>query len=77
MVGRVATLGRIIASSLAPVRDIPPYTAHLPSIFHATLLLLFLPMLLTLISPLLFPCVKYPVWNTHLVHGIPVPYCPC
>ena len=31
-------------------------------------------LLLTLPSPLLFPCTRYTVLDTHLVHGIPVPY---
>ena len=40
------------------------------------LLLLFLCLLLPLPSPLLFPCVRYPVWDTHYVHGIPGPRSP-
>ena len=31
-------------------------------------------LLLPLASPLLFPCARYTVWVTHLVHGIPIPY---
>ena len=49
----------------------------LSSRFLTTLLLWFWCLLLPLTSPSLFPCARYSVWDTHLVHGIPVPYCPC
>ena len=44
----------------------------LPSIFLTTLLLLFLCLLFPLTSPLLFPCARYPVWDTLLLRGIPI-----
>ena len=47
----------------------PP--SHPPSIFH-TLLLLFCCLLLPLISLLLFPCARYPVWDTHFMNAISV-----
>ena len=54
----------------------PPYSFHfLSSIFYTTLLLVSLCLLLPLISPLLFPCARYPVSDPYLVLGIPGPYC--
>ena len=44
------------------------FFTHIP-----TLLLLFLCLLLPLASPLLFPFARYPVRDTHPVHGIPGP----
>ena len=55
----------------------PFVTTSLSSGFLTTLLLLFLCLILPLISAFLFPCARYSVWDIHLVHGIPVPYCPC
>ena len=45
----------------------------LASIFHTTLSLLFWCLLLYLLSPSLFSCSRYTLWDTHIVHGIPVP----
>ena len=45
--------------------------------FLTILLLWILCVLLPLISRLLFSCVRYPVWDTHLLHGIPVPCSLC
>ena len=50
-----------------------PLCAHrsfLPDFLYTTLLLLFLCLLLPLVSLLLFSCSRYPVWDTHLEHGI-------
>ena len=41
-----------------------------------THLLLFWCLLFHLISPLLFSCSRYPVWDTHLMHEITVPCSP-
>ena len=49
----------------------------LPSILLTALLLLFWCLLPPLISPLLFPCARYLVWNTYLVHGIHYPHSQC
>ena len=45
----------------------------LSSITHATILLVFWCLLLLIISPLLFPCSRYPVLDIHLVHVSPFP----
>ena len=42
-------------------------------IFHNSYSFLFFCLLLPLSSPLLFPCARYPMWDTHPVNGIPVP----
>ena len=55
----------------------PPFSAHVPS-FHIS----YYSLTITLVSAptscftLLFPCARYTVWDTHLVHVIPVPYSP-
>ena len=48
-------------------------STFIPSIIHSTLLLWFWCLPLHLISSLLFPCARYTVCNTHLVHGILIP----
>ena len=58
----------------------PLVPTFLSSIFHTTLLLSFLRLFLPIVSPLLFPCARYPVWDTHLrylVHKISVPHSLC
>ena len=44
---------------------------------YLTTISLFLRLFLLPLSPLLLPCASYTVWDTYLVHGVPVPYCPC
>ena len=67
--------------SLALVRSCLGLFPFVPSFvsykFIITLLLLLLCLLLPLASSLQFPCARYTVRGTHLVHGIPVPYSQC
>ena len=64
----------VLGDSFVLFETFPPYSAHVPffniSYYSFTIIFVFA-------SPLLLPCAKYPVWNTHLVHGIPVPYSSC
>ena len=55
------------------LRPYPFVSTFFSSIFLTHPLLLFLCLLFHLASSLLFPCARYPVWDTHPVHGIPVP----
>ena len=45
--------------------------------FFTTILLLLLCLFLPLASPLLIPCARYIVLNTHPMHKIPTSYCLC
>ena len=55
-----------------------PFRAHVPS-FQISYysLTLFLCLLLSIASLLLFPCARYTLWDTQPVHGIPFPNSPC
>ena len=55
-----------------PCLGLFPFVSTFPSSRFLTTLLILRLYLLLLASSLLFPCARYPVWDTHPVHGIPV-----
>ena len=68
---------KLLSASIVRCLALARFYLGLSSIFYTTLLLWLLCLLFSLNSPLLFPCARYTVWDTHLVYGIPVPYSPC